>query len=60
MRVIEGTNDYGGGDIWSVVLDLEFSADGRMLRDTRYYAKPIDPPPWRAAFTDPNSHRCAG
>jgi hypothetical protein len=25
----------------------------RMLRDTRYYAKQLDPPPWRAEFTDP-------
>jgi len=54
--VIEGTNEYGPGDVWSVVLLLEFSPDGRMLRDTRYYAKPFDPPEWRAQFTDPNPH----
>ena len=53
--VIEGTNDYGNGDVWSVVMLLELSSDGRMLRDTRYYAQPFDPPPWRAEFTDPKS-----
>jgi hypothetical protein len=51
--LIEGVNDYGAGDVWHVVVALEFAADGRMLRDTRYYAKAFDPPAWRAAFTDP-------
>lgn len=51
--LIEGINDYGEGDVWHVVLAMEFASDGRMLRDTRYYAKDFDPPPWRAAFTDP-------
>jgi hypothetical protein len=49
---IEGSNDYGG-DVWHVVLVLELAPDGRMLRDTRYYAKPLDRPEWRAAFVDP-------
>jgi hypothetical protein len=51
--LIEGINDYGDGDVWHVIVAMEFAADGRMLRDTRYYAKGFDPPPWRAAFTDP-------
>jgi acetyl-CoA acetyltransferase len=50
--LIEGVNDYGDGDLWRVVVALEFASDGRMLRDTRYYAKGFDPPAWRAAFTD--------
>jgi hypothetical protein len=49
---IEGVNDYGDGDVWNVVLILELSDDGRMLHDTRYYAKQFDPPEWRAAFVD--------
>ena len=53
LWAIEGTNDYGEGDLWSVVVLLEFSPDGRMLRDTRYYAKPFPAPEWRAQFTDP-------
>ena len=51
--LIEGVNDYGDGDLWHVVLLMEFAPDGRMIRDTRYYAKDFAPPPWRAAFTDP-------
>jgi hypothetical protein len=50
--LIEGVNDYGDGDIWHVVLSMEFSPDGRMIRDTRYYAKDFEPPTWRAAFVD--------
>ena len=52
--LIEGINDYGDGDLWHVVVVMEFASDGRMLRDTRYYAKDFDPPAWRAAFTDPH------
>ncbi|WP_374969304.1 hypothetical protein [Terrabacter sp. BE26] len=51
--LIEASSDYGEGDVWHVVLLMEFAPDGRMLRDTRYYAKDFDPPAWRAAFTDP-------
>ena len=51
--LIEGVNDYGDGDLWHVVLAMEFAADGRIARETRYYAKDFDPPQWRAAFTDP-------
>ncbi len=51
--LVEAVNDYGGGDVWHVVVAMEFAPDGRILRDTRYYAKDFDPPAWRAAFTDP-------
>jgi hypothetical protein len=50
--VIEGVNDYGDGEAWHVVLILEFADDGRMLHDTRYYAKPFDAPAWRAQYVD--------
>lgn len=50
--LVEGVNDYGDGDLWHVVIVMEFATDGRMLRDTRYYAKDFDPPSWRAAFVD--------
>ena len=40
--VLEGVNDYGG-DVWHVALVLEFDADGRIVRDTRYYAQPVEP-----------------
>ena len=51
--LIQGVNDYGDGDLWHVVLAMDFAADGRIARETRYYAKDFDPPEWRAAFTDP-------
>ena len=50
---LEGLNDYGDGDLWHVVIFMEFSATGLMLRDTRYYAKDFEPHPWRAEFVDP-------
>jgi hypothetical protein len=52
MWVIEGVNDYGDGDTWHVVVVFEFTDDGRIVRDTRYYAKPFDPPDWRAAWVE--------
>src|SRR3712207_381322 len=42
--VLEGVNDYGG-DVWHVALVLEFDDDGRIVRDTRYYAQPVERPP---------------
>ena len=50
--VLEGVNDYGG-DVWHVALVLEFDADGRIVRDTRYYAQPVEPPAWRAPWVEP-------
>ncbi|MFW3171471.1 hypothetical protein [Geodermatophilus sp. CPCC 206100] len=50
--VVEGVNDYGG-DVWHVVLTLELDDDGRIVRDTRYYARPFEPPAWRAPFVEP-------
>jgi hypothetical protein len=49
--VLEGVNDYAG-DVWQVVVILELDPDGRVVRDTRYYAKPFDPPAWRAPWTE--------
>lgn len=49
--VLEGVNDYKQ-DIWHVVVILELDPDGRILRDTRYYAKPFDAPQWRAAWVE--------
>jgi hypothetical protein len=50
--VVEGVNDYDG-DVWNVVLILELDDDGRILRDTRYYVQPSDPPEWRARWVEP-------
>ncbi|MGY1638211.1 hypothetical protein ACI78V_16320 [Geodermatophilus sp. SYSU D00742] len=50
--VVEGVNDYGA-DVWHVVLTLELADDGRIVRDTRYYARPFEPPAWRAEWVEP-------
>lgn len=50
--VVEGVNDYGG-DVWHVVLILKLDQDGLILRDTRYYGLPADPPDWRSAWVEP-------
>lgn len=50
--VIEGVNDYNG-DVWHVVLLVELDEDGRILRDTRYYAQRSAPPEWRSRWVEP-------
>src|SRR5918998_5082007 len=49
--VLEGVNDYGG-KVWHVALVLEFDDEGRIVRDTRYYAQHLEPPAWRAAWVE--------
>ncbi len=46
LWVVEGVNDYGGGQIYEVVLIVELR-DGKWW-DTRYYANPFEAPEWRA------------
>lgn len=48
--VLEGVNDYGA-DVWHVVVILELDPEGQ-IRDTRYYAKPFDPPDWCAEWVE--------
>jgi hypothetical protein len=50
--VIEGSNDYGG-DVWHVVAIFELADDGRIMRDTRYYAQSSEAPEWRAEWVEP-------
>jgi ketosteroid isomerase-like protein len=50
--VIEARSDYGEGGVFHVVMIVEFR-DGRIWRDTRYYAEPFDPPAWRARWVEP-------
>jgi hypothetical protein len=48
---VEGVNDYGEGRVFIVVLIIELR-DGKMWRDTRYYAEPFEAPEWRAAWLE--------
>jgi len=50
--VVEGVNDYAG-DVWHVVVILEFGADGSIIRDTRYYTQKSEAPDWRAEWVEP-------
>ncbi len=50
LFVVEATNDYDGR-VFDAVLILEFR-DGRIARDTRYYAEPFAPPEWRAPWVE--------
>ena len=51
LWVVEGTNNYGDGQVFTVVVIIELK-DGKMWRDTRYYAEPFEAPEWRAAWVE--------
>jgi hypothetical protein len=51
LWVAEGVNDYGGGQVFTVVAIIELR-DGKMWRDTRYYAEPVEAPEWRAQWVE--------
>ena len=48
--VVEARSDYSG-QIYHVALIVEFR-DGKIWRDTRYYAEPFPPPAWRAQWVE--------
>jgi hypothetical protein len=51
LWVAEVVNDYGGGQVFTVVTIIELR-DGKMWRDTRYYAEPFEAPAWRARWVE--------
>jgi hypothetical protein len=50
LWVVEIVSDYGGR-IYNAVLIIELR-DGKMFRDTRYYAEPFEAPEWRAQWVE--------
>jgi hypothetical protein len=50
LWVAEGVSDYGGR-IYNVVNIIELR-DGRIFRETRYYADPFEAPAWRAEWVE--------
>ncbi len=48
--VVEGHNDYDG-DVYQVVGIMEFR-DGKIVKETIYYAKPFEAPEWRARWVE--------
>jgi hypothetical protein len=51
LWVVEGVNEYGSGQVFTVVAIIELR-DGKMWRDTRYYAEPFEAPEWRARWVE--------
>jgi hypothetical protein len=51
LWVVEARSDYSGR-IYHMVNILEFR-DGKIARETRYYADPFDAPAWRAQWVEP-------
>lgn len=50
--IIEGTIDYGDGVPVSAVSILELDANGKLTRETDYFANPFPAPDWRKPFTE--------
>jgi hypothetical protein len=50
--VIEGTIDYGDGTPVSAVSIIETGADGKVVRQTDYFANPFPAPEWRKQFAE--------
>jgi hypothetical protein len=51
LWVTEGVSDYGEGRIFHGVAIIELR-DGKIWRDTRYYAEPFEAPGWRAQWVE--------
>jgi hypothetical protein len=49
--VMEATSDYPGGGTYHVANIVEFR-DGKILKETRYYAEPFEAPVWRAEWVE--------
>ena len=52
LWVGEGFIDYGEGSVLNSVAVVELK-DGRIWRDTRYFAEPFEAPEWRSQWVEP-------
>jgi hypothetical protein len=50
--IIEGTIDYGDGTPVSSVSIIELGPDGKIARETDYFANPFEAPEWRKQFVE--------
>jgi ketosteroid isomerase-like protein len=50
--IIESTIDYGDGTPVSAVSIIELGADGKIARETDYFANPFEAPEWRKQFVE--------
>ena len=51
LFVVEAFSDYGDRGVFNVCMVVEFE-DGRIVRETRYYAEPFEAPEWRVPFVE--------
>ena len=51
LWVGEGLIDYGGGMVLNSVAVVELK-DGKIWRDTRYFAEPFEAPEWRSRWVE--------
>ena len=51
LFVVEASSDYGDRGVFHVCMVVEF-ADGKIARETRYYAEPFEAPEWRAKWSE--------
>ena len=51
LWVAEATLDYGGGSAYKSVFVFELR-DGKIARETAYWAEPFEAPEWRAAWVE--------
>ena len=50
--VIEATIDYGDGTPVSAISIIETGPDGKVVKETDYFANPFDAPEWRRQYAD--------
>ena len=58
--IVEGTIDYGDGTPVSLVSILEADSDGRITRETDYFANPFEAPEWRRKWVEQMESSRAG
>jgi hypothetical protein len=50
--VIEGTIDYGDGTPVSAISIIETGSDGKVVKQTDYFANPFEAPAWRRQYAE--------
>jgi hypothetical protein len=50
--VIEGTIDYGDGTPVSAISIVETGPDGKVIKETDYFANPFPAPEWRKQYAE--------
>jgi hypothetical protein len=50
--LIEGTIDYGDGIPVSAISIIENGPDGKVIRQTDYFANPFEAPAWRSQYAE--------